>query len=109
MPARSYVAPRDWAVDPNTWPSGPWKPGAPRYARVTAAIADAVDLHREGRSLRDIAAAAGIAHTSLSRLIAGKHVPDVGVVAALEDALGVDLWPGVGRDPSDGMESRHAR
>lgn len=94
MPARNYVAPRDWAADPNTWPRGPWKPHTPRFALVTAAIAAAIEDHRGDRSLRDIAAAAGIAHTSLSRLIAGRHVPDIGVVTALEEALGTALWPG---------------
>src|SRR5581483_8990519 len=92
MPSRQYVPPRDWTVG-DTWPSGPFRPGVPRYVLVTASIVSALAERRGSRSLRNIAAKAGIAHTTLQRLMDGKHVPDVGVVVALEDAVGAALWP----------------
>lgn len=45
-------------------------------------------------SLRAVAVPAGIDPTSLSRLVTGKVVPDLGTIANLEQALDVDLWPG---------------
>jgi len=44
--------------------------------------------------LRAAAQPAGMDPTSLSRLLTGKVVPDLGTIAGLEQALAVDLWPG---------------
>jgi transcriptional regulator with XRE-family HTH domain len=41
-----------------------------------------------------VAGPAGIDPTSLSRLLTGKVVPDLGTIANLEKALDMDLWPG---------------
>ena len=93
MAARKYAPPRTWVVDGGTWPDGPLEEGTPPYAAVTAAIARAYRQAAGSRSLRSVAAQAGIDATSLGRTLSGETVPDVHTVAVLEDALGAALWP----------------
>jgi hypothetical protein len=98
MAARKYAPPRTWIVDGGSWPDGPLTPDAPPYAKVTAAIVYRYRRAAGSRSLRSVAAAAGIDPTSLSRTLSGETVPDVHTVAVLEEALGVPLWPEYPRD-----------
>ena len=93
MAARKYAPPRTWVVDGGTWPEGPFTNDAPPYATVTAAVVRQYRLAAGQRSLRSVAAAAGIDPTSLGRTLAGETVPDVHTVAVLEEALDVPLWP----------------
>jgi DNA-binding phage protein len=93
MSARKYAPPRTWITEGGEWPAGPFVDDAPPYALVTAAIVVAYRRRAGSRSLRSVAAVAGIDPTSLSRTLAGETVPDVHTVAVLEDALGVPLWP----------------
>ncbi len=68
----------------------------PHYAITTAALVVTLQqcINDRGLSLRAAASPAGIDPTSLSRLLTGKVVPDLGTIAGLEQSLEVDLWPG---------------
>lgn len=52
-----------------------------------------------GRSLRAVAADAGIGHVTLQRVLAGQAWPDLQTIARLEAGLDVELWP---RRPASG-------
>ena len=96
MASRSYQPPASFVVEGGTWPGGPFADSAPAYAKVTGAlVARLASLMEErGLTLRAVASPAGIDPTSLSRLLTGKVVPDLGTIANLELALESDLWPG---------------
>jgi ribosome-binding protein aMBF1 (putative translation factor) len=93
MAARKYAPPRTWVVEHGVWPDGPFASDAPPYVIVTAAIVRTYRQAAGSRSLRSVAASAGIDPTSLGRTLSGETVPDVHTVAVLEDALGIPLWP----------------
>lgn len=95
VPGRAYRPPAEWVVSGGTWPGGPFHRDAPLYVSVTAALVVRLGLAvaEDGRSLRAIAADAEIGHGSLSRLLAGRSVPDLGTIASLEHALDANLWP----------------
>ena len=77
------------------WPNAKMAPEAPpsahaaqHLARVLgAAIADTATGQRA------LAAASGVAHTTIGRILAGTVLCDIGSLARLEDALGTRLWP----------------
>lgn len=96
MAARSYQPPAGFVAQDGEWPLGPFLPTTPAYAHVTARLVASLSavMSRRGLSLRAVAVPAGIDPTSLSRLVTGKVVPDLGTIVALENSLGVDLWPG---------------
>ncbi len=93
VPARSYREPVEFTARGGRWPDGPWRSDTPAYAKVTAALVARLRDELGARPIRDLARDAGIGHATLSRLLAGKVVPDLATIAALEDALDVDLWP----------------
>jgi DNA-binding phage protein len=93
MAARKYAPPNTWVITGGEWPDSPLVDDAPPYAVVTAEVVRAYRRAVGARSLRSVAAAAGIDATSLGRTLAGETVPDVHTVAVLEDALGTALWP----------------
>lgn len=101
MAARSYLPPASFVLPAGTWPAGPFEPQTPLYAHVTARLVEVLQgvMTQRRLTLRAVAVPAGIDPTSLSRLVTGKVVPDLGTIAALEQVLDVDLWPG--RVPSD--------
>jgi hypothetical protein len=94
--SRSYQPPVSFVVDGGTWPDGPFEPHAEPYVTVTAGLVTRLhtEMRRRNLSLRAVAGPAGIDPTSLSRLLTGKVVPDLGTIANLEKALDMDLWPG---------------
>ena len=96
MAARKYTPPADWVASSGTWPEGPFSSDAPTYAVTTAALVVTLQrcINERGLSLRAVANPAGMDPTSLSRLLTGKVVPDLGTIAGLEQSLEVDLWPG---------------
>lgn len=77
------------------WPNGQLVADAP--PSVMAAQHLARELHRamtETRTgQRALAAATGIAHTTIGRILAGTVLCDIGTLASLEHALGRTLWP----------------
>ena len=60
---------------------------------VAAAIARNLRGAMAGRSARSIAGIAGIAHTTVQRILSGERWPDIASIALLEDALKTPLWP----------------
>lgn len=96
MASRRYLPPIEWLAADGVWPTGPFATDAPVYAITTAALVQHLQqcIDDRGLSLRAAAQPAGMDPTSLSRLLTGKVVPDLGTIAGLEQALDVDLWPG---------------
>ena len=96
MASRRYLPPVEWLADGGEWPSGPFAADAPVYATTTAALVQRLQrcIDDRGLTMRAAAQPAGMDPTSLSRLLTGKVVPDLGTIAGLEQALAVDLWPG---------------
>jgi hypothetical protein len=47
-----------------------------------------------GRSIRSVAEAAQVDHTTLLGLLRGRSWPDLVTIARLESGLAADLWPG---------------
>ncbi|WP_123356699.1 helix-turn-helix transcriptional regulator [Frigoribacterium sp. PhB160] len=45
------------------------------------------------RSIRSVAEASGVTHTTLLSVLAGQVWPDLETIAKLERGLGVGLWP----------------
>ena len=45
------------------------------------------------RSIRSVAEASGVTHTTLLSVLAGQVWPDLETIAKLEHGLGIDLWP----------------
>jgi DNA-binding Xre family transcriptional regulator len=104
MAARKYTPPVDWLAPAGEWPEGPFRPDAPVYALTTAALVAALRrvMAERGLTMRSAAQPAGIDPTSLSRLVTGKVVPDLGTITALEHSLDIDLWPGRVSGPRPG-------
>ncbi len=104
MAARRYVPPIDWLAPGGEWPHGPFSADSPVYALTTAALVAGLQqiMTARGLTLRAAAQPAGIDPTSLSRLLTGKVVPDLGTIAALEHSLDADLWPGRVSGPRPG-------
>jgi hypothetical protein len=98
MASRRYDDPVMWVAADGSWPVGPFRDGAPGYATKTAGVVERLmaALRADGRSARQIALAAEMNPGTLSRLLAGTAVPDLGTIYSLEVVLNVDLW-GVSR------------
>lgn len=80
--------------------AAPWpeKPSSDVVGEVARRFV--VNLREEmaGRSLREVAAAAGIGHVTLQRVLTGQAWPDLATIARLETGLDADLWPRRGTD-----------
>lgn len=84
------------------WPTGSLEPNAPVAARYARHVSMTLAVRMETESVSDVARRAGIARSTLQRLLAGTSWGDVVTLAGLEDTLGVRLWPVAvaGRTPS---------
>ncbi|MGK5640532.1 helix-turn-helix domain-containing protein [Streptomyces sp. URMC 126] len=78
------------------WPQATLDPTAPLSAHCGLLLArDLAQLmDARGLSLRSLSAAAGIAHSTVARVLTGEVLPDIGTLTRLEDALDHQLWPG---------------
>ena len=87
-------APINYATS-GTWPEVTLGPGAPVSAHFARAFVRRLDtaLADTGLSGRAVAGIAGVAHTTVQRVLRGEVLPDLGTIARLEVALGVDLYP----------------
>lgn len=86
-------APADHLVD-GAWPTG--RLHGPPYVHYAAALARAVDARRVALGLGSVRALAkhvGVPHNTLSRVLAGRAVPDLVTIALLEVGLGIRLLP----------------
>ena len=75
-----------------TWPDGRLAPKAPPEARQARANAAALREALQGRSIREVADEADLAHTTVYDLLAGKTYGDVITLARLEAVLGTPIW-----------------
>ncbi|GAT12953.1 uncharacterized protein RMCN_6086 [Mycolicibacterium novocastrense] len=82
-------------LEAGVWPDGHLIADAPPSA--SAALHLARELHlamvETGTGQRALAAATGVAHTTIGRILAGTVLCDIGTLAKLEHALGRPLWP----------------
>lgn len=60
------------------------------FARNLVAAMEASEI-----GLRALGDRAGVSHATISRLLRGRVLPDLGTLARLEVALGRGLWPGL--------------
>lgn len=83
--------PRSCLTLPATWPHGRATNVSAAYAqRFVQKLLDALGK----RSYRELARMSGIRHTTIAALVRGDSWPDLTTVAAIENALAADLWPG---------------
>ncbi|MEU3879782.1 helix-turn-helix domain-containing protein [Streptomyces californicus] len=89
LPA-TYVASGDW-------PYARLVEDAPVSAYYGQAFARnlAAAMEASGIGLRALGDRAGVSHATISRLLRGMVLPDMGTLARLEVAVGRDLWPGL--------------
>ena len=76
------------------WPDGQLFPDAPPSAAAAQHLARTlrVAMAEAGTGQRALAAAIGVAHTTIGRILAGAVLCDIGTLAKLEHALGRPLW-----------------
>ncbi len=89
---RKHAPPVAW-LNSGTWPHGPLSPDAPPEAITARAIAANLDVAIQRRSVRQLAADADLAHTTIYDLLAGNTYGDVITISRLEAALDQRLWP----------------
>ena len=84
-------------VTDGTWPHAQLALEAPVSASYGQALARNLmaALQESGLGQRSLAIRAGVAHTTISRVLRGEVLPDIGTLARLEAALGAELWPGL--------------
>lgn len=58
---------------------------------VAVHLAQAIEHH--GIGLRRLGEKAGVAHTTIGRVLRGQVLPDIGTMARPEQALDTKLWP----------------
>ncbi|MBR7828142.1 helix-turn-helix transcriptional regulator [Actinospica sp. MGRD01-02] len=94
---RSDDVPEAYVAD-GTWPNVTLREDAPVSAYYGLALARklAYAIAASDTSLRALGERAGVSHTTVSRLLAGRVLVDIGTVARIEAALGAEIWPGLG-------------
>ncbi|MET9070589.1 helix-turn-helix transcriptional regulator [Streptomyces sp. NPDC004232] len=92
--------PRDYVAS-GTWPHAALEPEAPVSAHYGQALACNIEraLASTGYSLRTLADATGVTHSTISRVVNGRVLPDLGTLARLESAFGFQIWPGLAALP----------
>lgn len=76
------------------WPNADLAADAPASAHAAQHLAQALTaaMAETATGQRALAAASGVAHTTIGRILAGTVLCDIGSLARLEDALGRPLW-----------------
>lgn len=96
MPARERRPPVDYQTDPGVpFAHSTLRTDAPVGAVAAHTVAHTIEraMTQRGFTLRALAAATGIDHSTISRTLRGHTYPDVDTLAQLQAALGVHLWP----------------
>lgn len=87
MPNKPHPTPKDLT---SSWPAVPSEDPAGEAARLFVVnLLDAMD----GRSIRSVAADAGVDEASVRRILAGTAWPHLRALILLEQSLGVRLYP----------------
>lgn len=94
MPRRTVLAPAAYLTS-GSWPSGRLADDAPPGAIAAQHVAVRLtqELDRLALGHRELARRAGVSHATIGRAVDGQAYLDMPVLAALEAALGVGLWP----------------
>lgn len=94
--------PRHYVVD-GSWPHAALASDAPVSAHYGQAFARNLEraMASTGHTLRTLADSTGVTHSTVSRVLNGKVMPDLGTLARLEAAFGFQLWPGPAALPPD--------
>jgi DNA-binding Xre family transcriptional regulator len=94
--------PSHYVMD-GVWPHAVLAADAPVSAHYGQAFARNLEraMASTDYSLRKLADLTGITHSTISRVINGKVMPDLGTLARLEAAFGFQLWPGPAALPPD--------
>ncbi|GGN64781.1 hypothetical protein GCM10012285_67090 [Streptomyces kronopolitis] len=87
--------PRDYVVDA-AWPHAALASDAPVSAYYGQSLSRnlARAMASTGHTLRSLAEVTGLTHSTISRVLNGRVMPDLGTLARLEAAFGFQLWPG---------------
>ncbi|MFC5186730.1 helix-turn-helix domain-containing protein [Actinomadura harenae] len=92
---RSDKAPVTYASGKEAWPHGELVDDAPlsaHYGRQLALrLAEAMELRR--MNPRGLAEASSVSASTISRILSGEVLPDLGTIPRLEAALRTDLYP----------------
>jgi transcriptional regulator with XRE-family HTH domain len=88
MSRPSRLHPRE-LVD--SWPD---MPALDPTAEVARQLAENLRLAIGDRSVRSVARAADVDHSTIAAILNGRTWPDLYTIAKLERGLGMDLWPG---------------
>lgn len=75
------------------WPDGALEPDAPAAARYVQEISRRLRDASSDASVSEVAAAAGLARSTIYDILTGTTWPDVVSLAQLEAVLEVRLWP----------------
>jgi DNA-binding phage protein len=75
---------------PSPWPE---VPSADAFGEIARQFVLNLRDAMAGRSLRAVAAEAGLGHVTLQRVLAGQAWPDLQTIARLEVGLDAALWP----------------
>ncbi|WIE80956.1 helix-turn-helix domain-containing protein [Curtobacterium sp. MCSS17_016] len=75
---------------PAPWPE---EPSDDRAAETARRLVVNLRAAMNGRTLRAVAADAGMGHVTVQRVLTGQAWPDLQTIARLEDGLDADLWP----------------
>lgn len=77
------------------WPDVVLDVGAPVSATAALGLArNIIDAAEKAEiSMREVSKRAGVSSSTLTRIVAGQVLCDIGTLARLEAALDVDLWP----------------
>jgi hypothetical protein len=78
-------------LSPAPWPA---EASADPVAEVARRLVGNLEREIGDRSIRSVADAAGVDHSTLLGLLRGRSWPDLVTIARLEQGLGADLWPG---------------
>lgn len=90
----AWRRPRDHLEPGQRWPNGRLRSDAPVEAVHARSLAKRLHYHMSGRTNREVAEAADIAETTLSKLLRGEAWGALPVIVRLEHALEADLWRG---------------
>jgi hypothetical protein len=88
------TTPREWMLE-GSWPDGTLDPMAPPVVRRLRHVASTVLELLEDRSMarQQLADDAGIDPTDLDSFLLGTEIPNLELLAQLEQALRNRLWP----------------
>lgn len=94
MARQTLPPPMAWLADGGTWPDGPFRPDVPDHVVAAGMFVSRVHAAREsaGLSINGLAAHAGLDKGTMSKVLAGKHLPDFRTIFLLEQALNTPLW-----------------